>query len=59
MTDEAAFKATYSGFKFVATRKVAQIVLEVPSEQAMRVLECLGGMPDGANERWCAVAVLR
>lgn len=54
-----AFQATYSDFKLIRTRKVVQIVLEVPVEQSNTVLEVLGGMPNPASERWVGVAVLK
>jgi hypothetical protein len=54
-----AFRATYSDFKLVKTRKVVQIVLEVPVEQANTVLDVLGGMPDPSRETWVGVAPLR
>jgi hypothetical protein len=53
-----AFRATYSDFKLVKTRKVIQIVLEVPVEQANTVLDVLGGMPDPSCETWVGVAPL-
>jgi hypothetical protein len=53
-----AFRATYSDFKLVKTRKVVQIVLEVPVEQANNVLDVLGGMPDPSRETWVGVAPL-
>lgn len=53
-----AFRATYSDFKLVKTRKVVQIVLEVPVEQANTVLDVLGGMPDPSRETWVGVAPL-
>jgi hypothetical protein len=53
-----AFRATYSDFKLVKTRKVVQIVLEVPVEQANIVLDVLGGMPDPSRETWVGVAPL-
>jgi hypothetical protein len=53
-----AFRATYSDFKLVKTRKVVQIVLEVPVEQANVVLDVLGGMPDPSRETWVGVALL-
>jgi hypothetical protein len=55
----AAFRATYSDFKLVRTRKVVQIVLEVPLEQSNAVLDVLGGMPDPSKESWVGVARLR
>jgi hypothetical protein len=53
-----AFRATYSDFKLVRTRKVVQIVLEVPLEQSNEVLDVLGGMPDPSQESWVGVARL-
>jgi hypothetical protein len=54
-----AFQATYSDFKLVKTRKVVQIVLEVPVEHANMVLDVLGGMPDPSKESWVGVALIR
>lgn len=54
-----AFQATYSDFKLVKTRKVVQIVLEVPVEHANIVLDVLGGMPDPSKESWVGVALIR
>jgi len=54
-----AFRATYSDFKLVRTRKVVQIVLEVPLEQSNAVLDVLGGMPDPSKESWVGVARLQ
>jgi hypothetical protein len=53
-----AFQATYSDFKLVKTRKVVQIVLEVPVEHANIVLDVLGGMPDPSKESWVGVALI-
>lgn len=53
-----AFRATYSDFKLVKTRKVVQIVLEIPVEHANAVLDVLGGMPDPSRETWVGVALL-
>lgn len=58
MTARAAFHATYSDFRLIKTRKIIQIVCEVPLERANEVLRVLGGMPDPAAEKWCAIAVL-
>ena len=57
MTD--AFSATFSDFRLVKGRKVAQIVLECPLEQADAALAVLGGVPNPASERWVAVARLK
>lgn len=54
-----AFQATYSDFKLIRTRKVVQIVLEVPVEHANAVLDVLGGMPDPSKESWVGVALIR
>lgn len=57
MTKPAAFRATYSDLRFIKTRKVAQIVLEMPLEQADAFLAAFG-TPNPAEEKWCAVARL-
>lgn len=57
MTD-AAIKATFSDFRIVKGRKVAQLVLEVPLEQADAALDTLGGLPMPDRERWVALARL-
>jgi hypothetical protein len=54
----AAFQATYSDFKLIRSRKCVQIVLEVPLEKSNEALTALGGMPDPAEEKWCAIAML-
>ena len=53
----AAIKATYADFKHIKTRKVLQIVLEVPAEQAEAALQMLG-FPVAGTDRWVAVALL-
>lgn len=59
MTCPAAFSATYSDFKLVKTRKVAQLVFEVPLEAVDAALAVVGGMPDPSAERWFGIAPLR
>jgi hypothetical protein len=54
----SAFSATYSDLKLIRTRKVLQLVFEIPLEQAEMALKILGGMPNPAAEIWCAVARL-
>jgi hypothetical protein len=54
----AAIQACFSDFRLVKGRKVAQLVLEIPLEQADAVLSILGGIPQPATERWVAVARL-
>jgi hypothetical protein len=58
MTDSAAFKATFSDFRIVRSRKVATFLFEVPLEQADTALRALGGIPQAATEVWCAIARL-
>lgn len=53
----SAFKATYSDLRFVKSRKVAQIVLELPLEQADGFIQAFG-TPNPASETWCAIARL-
>lgn len=54
----AATKATFSDFRIVKGRKVAQLVFEVPLEGADAALAALGGLPQPASERWCGIARL-
>ena len=54
----AAFRATYSDWKLIRSRKVVQIVLELPLEAAGEAYEVLGGMPNPGAETWCAIARL-
>ena len=53
----SAFKATYPDLRFVKSRKVAQIVLELPLEQADGFIQAFG-TPNPASETWCAIARL-
>ncbi len=55
----AAFQATFSDWKLIRSRKVVQIVLEVPLEAAGQAYDVLGGMPNPGAETWCAVARLK
>ena len=57
--DRGAFRASYSDWKLIRTRKVVQIVLEVPVEEADAAYQVLGGMPNPAESFWCAVARLQ
>lgn len=54
----AAFSATYADWKLVKSRKVVQIVLEVPMEASDAAYQLLGGMPNPAAETWVGVAKL-
>ena len=47
------------GLESLRTRKVVQIVLEVPVEEADAAYQVLGGMPNPAESFWCAVAGLQ
>jgi hypothetical protein len=59
MTDEpAAIKATFSDFKLIRTRKLCQLVLEIPIEEADNALAALGGIPQPQSDHWVAVARL-
>lgn len=53
----ALLPATFSDFRLVRGRKVAQLVMEVPIEQA-EVAISLFGMPRPDKERWVAIAPL-
>lgn len=56
MTD-AAIMATYETYKHVPSRKVVQIVLEVPAEGQEALFKALG-YPDPQKSIWVAVARL-
>lgn len=53
MSEPAAILATFSDLKLVKTRKVAQLVFEVPIESVRSATEALG-WPTG--EQWCGIA---
>ncbi len=59
MSAPAAFQASYSDWKLIRTRKVVQIVLEVPVERADEAYSVLGGMPLSGEETWVGVARLK
>lgn len=58
MSEHAAIAATFADFRLIKTRKVAQLVMEVPIEKADEALSVLGGLPRSDNERWCGIARL-
>jgi hypothetical protein len=59
MTDEpAAIKATFFDFRLIKGRKQAQLVLEIPIEEADNALAALGGIPQPQSDHWVAVARL-
>lgn len=57
MSAPAALSATFCGMRTVASRKVAQITMEVPIEQMGTVLSVLGP-PSGVDPQWVAIALL-
>lgn len=58
MSAPAAIKGTFSDFKLIKTRKLAQVIIEIPIEQADAALTALGGLPRSDTERWVAIALL-
>jgi hypothetical protein len=50
--------ATLSNFRPVSTRKVVQLILEIPIERATEALMALGGVPDPSNPQWVGVVAL-
>ena len=50
-------QGTYADFKIVKTRNVAQIIVEVPLEQAQSAIQMFG-VPTPTREQWVAVAAL-
>ena len=57
MTD-AVITGTYSDFKLIKTRQVAQMIIEVPLEKAEHVINIFG-VPKPNEEKWVAVAHMR
>lgn len=57
MSAPAAFRATYSDLKFIKSRKVAMVIVELPIEEAARFVEAFG-TPDPSKETWVAIARL-
>jgi hypothetical protein len=59
MTDQpAAIQATFADFRLIKGRKQAQLVLEIPIEEADNALAVLGGIPQPQSDCWVAVARL-
>jgi hypothetical protein len=48
--------ATFSDFRLVKTRQVAQFIFEVDLTQADAALRLLGGVPQPGGERWVTIA---
>lgn len=57
MTDPAVIAATFSDWRPVKSRKVLQLIFEVPVEKTELVLNTLGA-PMPHEDNWCAIAVL-
>lgn len=53
----SAVLGTFSEVRFVKTRSVIQIIVEVPIENADEAMKALGGFPQPASERWVGVAL--
>ncbi len=51
-----AIRATYSDLKLVKTRKVVQLIFEIPIEAADHAIKVLGGLPRPDAETWVAIA---
>lgn len=58
MDNAAATLATFSDFRLVKGRKVAQLIFECPIEKADEALLALGGLPRSDLERWCGIALV-
>lgn len=59
MEKPAAIRGTFADFRLIKGRKVAQLVVEIPIEEADAALATLGGLPQPAAERWVALAILK
>lgn len=59
MNAPAAIKGTFSDFRTVKSRKIVQLIVEVPIEEATSALNTLGGVPNPADSVWVAVARLK
>lgn len=57
MSKEALIQATYADMKLVRTRSCAQLIFEIPIEQAAAAIEAFG-VPLPGKEVWCAIARL-
>lgn len=59
MTDKPIIQADFVKPMPVPSRKVLQLVFEVPEEQADHAMEVLGGYPQSGENRWCGIALLK
>jgi hypothetical protein len=53
---DTAFQATFASFRLIPSRKVAQIIFEVPIEATDNALSVLGGVPNPEKTRWVGIA---
>ena len=58
MSDDVVITGTYSDFRLIKTRKVAQMVVEFPIEQGQSFVSRFG-LPDTHEDKWVAVAWLK
>lgn len=58
MNDLFAIRATFSDYKRIKTRKVAQLIFEVPLEELHDTISNLGGEPSVNQDTWCGIARL-
>lgn len=58
MSAPAAIQGTYTDLKIVRSRKVCQIVVEIPLEASQGFVEAFG-MPNPEAETWVAIARLK
>jgi hypothetical protein len=58
MSAPAAFKGTYSDLRFIKSRKVCQVVVEIPIEDGHAFVGTFG-TPNPASETWVALARLQ
>ncbi len=56
MAKPAAIMGTFADFKIIKTRKLVQVIIEIPIEKADEALRALGGVPMSDKERWVAIA---
>jgi len=56
--EDKVIQGTYADFKVIKTRKVLQMVIEIPIEKADEFTNKFG-MPDPSIEKWVAVAHLK
>lgn len=58
MSAPAAIKGTFTFMRPVASRKIVQLIIELPIEHADAAQLALGGYPDPSNPKWVALARL-